>query len=181
MAEPRKRQSDDRIAYLREQIGLKQEDMVRLTGIPLRTYVRIERGEGKLNNPGIRYLTNIAAVLGFDPWSDLSSVCRPEWLEWQVFQEGSPKHPPEEEEMPETYQLPPSVEAQGYLDAHRDNRVIAAVAMAIEMIRDDPSNRQVGCSVEEAAERVCGAFNDYTLFDEVIERLRVEDDDDSET
>jgi DNA-binding XRE family transcriptional regulator len=58
---------------------IKQERMAELTGIPLRTYQRLE--VGKIMNPPIRYLVNCALVLEVD----LESVCEPEWLRWTDF------------------------------------------------------------------------------------------------
>ncbi len=75
--------------------------MVRLTGIPDRTYRRIEAGG--THNPGIRHLTNIAYVLGFDPAESLGEICKADWLEWQVFHEGGPKEPPSYEEYPNRF------------------------------------------------------------------------------
>lgn len=72
--------------------------MVRLTGIPDRTYRRIENG--KIYNPGVRYLTNIALVLGWEPRADLGEVCKAEWLEWQIFHKDGPKEMPPYEEYP---------------------------------------------------------------------------------
>jgi transcriptional regulator with XRE-family HTH domain len=95
-----------RITYLRLQQGLSQEDMIRLTGIPARTYRRIESGEN--DNPGVRYLANIAHVLGFNPWHDISEVCKPEWLDWHVFHKDSPKTPPKQEENPDRFVDPES-------------------------------------------------------------------------
>lgn len=92
------------ITYIRLEQGLSQEDMARLTGIPLRTYLRIERGEA--TNPGIRYLTNIAIVLGLDPHDDgIKTVARYEWLEWHPFK-GGPQEPPPFEEDPGRFEHP---------------------------------------------------------------------------
>jgi transcriptional regulator with XRE-family HTH domain len=101
---PRKSSTLDphnRIAFQRIQQGLSQEDMVRLTGIPDRTYRRIESGEN--DNPGVRHLTNIAYVLGWDPLADIGEVCKAEWLEWQIFHKNGPKEPPPHEEHPERF------------------------------------------------------------------------------
>lgn len=56
------------------------------TGIPLRTYQRLEAGG--LSNPPIRYLMNCAVVHGVP----LEEVCEPEWLEWTEFVAGV-RHP----------------------------------------------------------------------------------------
>lgn len=58
---------------------IKQERMAELTGIPLRTYQRLEAG--KITNPPIRYLVNCALVLEVE----LEQVCEPEWLSWTDF------------------------------------------------------------------------------------------------
>jgi transcriptional regulator with XRE-family HTH domain len=55
---------------------IKQEAMAEQTGIPLRTYQRLEAG--KITNPPIRYLVNCAIVLGVE----LEEICEPEWLRW---------------------------------------------------------------------------------------------------
>jgi transcriptional regulator with XRE-family HTH domain len=55
---------------------VRQEEMAERTGIPLRTYQRLESGE--LTNPPIRYLVNCALALTLE----LDEVCEPEWLEW---------------------------------------------------------------------------------------------------
>ena len=73
--------------------------MARLTGIPLRTYLRLERREVK--NPGIRYLSNIARVLGIDPIDGkLGDVVDLDLLEWQVFYEDGPEEQPAPEQYP---------------------------------------------------------------------------------
>ena len=58
---------------------IKQETMAERTGIPLRTYQRLEAG--KIPNPPIRYLVNCAMVLEVE----LEAVCEPEWLRWTEF------------------------------------------------------------------------------------------------
>jgi transcriptional regulator with XRE-family HTH domain len=60
----------------RETIGVRQEEMAERTGIPLRTYQRLE--SGGLANPPIRYLVNCALTLTLE----LAEVCEPEWLAW---------------------------------------------------------------------------------------------------
>jgi transcriptional regulator with XRE-family HTH domain len=62
---------------------IKQEAMAERTGIPLRTYQRLEAG--KITNPPIRYLVNCAIVLGVD----LEEVCEPEWLRWSELSAGA--------------------------------------------------------------------------------------------
>lgn len=53
--------------------------MAERTGIPLRTYQRLEAG--MIPNPPIRYLVNCAIVLEVE----LEAVCEPEWLRWTQF------------------------------------------------------------------------------------------------
>ena len=67
-----------RLKIWRERANLTQEQMSKETGIPLRTYQRLEAGG--LYNPPIRYLVNCAVVHGVS----LSEVCEPEWLDWTV-------------------------------------------------------------------------------------------------
>jgi hypothetical protein len=47
-----------------------------------------------------RHLANIARVLGQDPETDISFICKAQWLEWQVFHEDGPKEPPPVENNP---------------------------------------------------------------------------------
>jgi DNA-binding XRE family transcriptional regulator len=56
-----------------------QQWMSEKTGIPLRTYRRLENGE--LTNPPIRYLVNCALVLDMP----LEDICEPDWLRWSSF------------------------------------------------------------------------------------------------
>ena len=59
---------------------------------------RIESGE--LTNPGIRYLANVARVLGVEPSEDISWICKPEWLRRQIFHEDGPQDEPDIEHNP---------------------------------------------------------------------------------
>jgi len=56
-----------------------QRSMSEKTGIPLRTYRRLENGE--LDNPPITYLVNCAIVLN----QPLEAVCERAWLSWSAF------------------------------------------------------------------------------------------------
>lgn len=56
-----------------------QASMSEKTGIPLRTYRRLENGE--MENPPITYLVNCAIVLG----QPLEAICEQEWLSWTPF------------------------------------------------------------------------------------------------
>jgi transcriptional regulator with XRE-family HTH domain len=49
------------------------------TGIPLRTYLRLENGE--MENPPITYLVNCAIVLNMP----LEDICEAAWLAWSPF------------------------------------------------------------------------------------------------
>jgi transcriptional regulator with XRE-family HTH domain len=77
----RRRTPRTRLAELRSKRipVIKQETMATLTGIPLRTYQRLEAG--KITNPPIRYLVNCAIVLEVE----LEAVCEPAWLRWTDF------------------------------------------------------------------------------------------------
>jgi len=68
-----------RLAGARIAGGIDQKTMAELTGIPLTTYQRLERGKGNdLDNPPIRYLINCALVLQVDI-EDVSPVALDEW------------------------------------------------------------------------------------------------------
>lgn len=84
---PRTGKPNTRLEELRRLAGIKQEQMSLITGIPLRTYQRLENG--KLTNPPIRYLTNCALALGVS----LAEVCEQGWIEWTRL-EGGPAAPP---------------------------------------------------------------------------------------
>jgi transcriptional regulator with XRE-family HTH domain len=77
-----------RVARTRVAAGITQEKLAEVTGIPLATYRRLERGQ--LDNPPIRYLSNIALVLNVD----LDEICEDDWLWWTVFRDGQPGEPP---------------------------------------------------------------------------------------
>ncbi len=66
--------------------------MVELTGIPLTTYRRLERGKsGDLDNPPLRYLINCALVLQMM----IEEVFPVALDEWTVFDERAPETPVE--------------------------------------------------------------------------------------
>lgn len=65
--------------------GLTQKWMSERTGIPLRTYRRLESGE--LANPPLRYLVNCAIVLNVP----LADVCEDDWLRWTPFDKNARK------------------------------------------------------------------------------------------
>lgn len=69
---------ETRLAIERVRAGITQAELARVSGVPLTTYRRLERGE--MWNPPIRYLTNIALTLDVD----LLDICEDEWLEWSA-------------------------------------------------------------------------------------------------
>jgi transcriptional regulator with XRE-family HTH domain len=68
-----------RLAWYRIYRGYKQEELAELTGIPLATLRKLERGA--LPNPGIRMIINCARVLNVS-WEQL---WEPAWNEWFPF------------------------------------------------------------------------------------------------
>ena len=76
-----------RITYWRLKRRITQRDLCTASGIPWRTYRRLEAGE--IDNPSIRHLTNLALALGVK----LDRLLEPEWTEWTVFHGGSAKPP----------------------------------------------------------------------------------------
>lgn len=68
-----------KLHFERVAAGHTQAYMSENTGIPLRTYRRLENGE--LVNPPIRYLVNCAIALNVP----LEDVCEDEWLRWTRF------------------------------------------------------------------------------------------------
>jgi hypothetical protein len=68
-----------KLHFERAAAGHTQAFMSEHTGIPLRTYRRLESGE--LENPPIRYLVNCAIVLA----APLEDVCEDQWLRWTEF------------------------------------------------------------------------------------------------
>jgi transcriptional regulator with XRE-family HTH domain len=68
-----------KLHFARAAGGLTQAYMSEETGIPMRTYRRLENGE--LKNPPLRYLVNCAIALDFP----LEDVCEDEWLRWTKF------------------------------------------------------------------------------------------------
>jgi transcriptional regulator with XRE-family HTH domain len=63
----------------RQAVGLSQRELAKRTGLSLRTLQRIERLE--VDNPPIRYLTNLAIVLD----CELEDLIEPAWREWKDF------------------------------------------------------------------------------------------------
>lgn len=81
---------ETRLALERARAGVSQADLAYVTGIPLTTYRRLERG--KMPNPPIRYLTNIALALDVP----LFDICEDGWLEWTAFSHKLDKVPAKE-------------------------------------------------------------------------------------
>ena len=65
-----------RIEQRRRQVGLSQEDLAAKARISVRTLQRLEHRE--MDNPPLRYLTNLAIILG----CDLEDLVEPAWREW---------------------------------------------------------------------------------------------------
>lgn len=68
--------------------GLTQPELAKQADISLRTLQRIEMRE--MDNPPIRYLANLAIVLG----CELEDLIEPEWREWHRNRWGKPKAKP---------------------------------------------------------------------------------------
>ena len=79
LARVSKRNYRTQLAHERDFRGLTQAWMSEKTGIPLRTYRRLENGE--IGNPPIGYLVNCALVLDVP----LEKVCESAWLRWMPF------------------------------------------------------------------------------------------------
>lgn len=77
-----------RLAKRRIEQDISQATLARLSGISLRTLVRLERME--TDNPPLRYLVNLAIVLQ----CRVDDLIEDEWLEWGVFSGSGPAHPP---------------------------------------------------------------------------------------
>lgn len=73
---------------LRVSKRISQADLARAAGLSVRTYRRLEAGQ--LNNPPIRYLTNVALALDVP----LTDVLETEWAQWTRFSDGAEQPPP---------------------------------------------------------------------------------------
>jgi transcriptional regulator with XRE-family HTH domain len=62
-----------KLANLRLESGIAQEELAAATGLSIATYRRLERGE--MPNPPLRYLVNCARALGVD----VADVVEEEW------------------------------------------------------------------------------------------------------
>lgn len=76
--------SDTFLAELRVEHHLTQQELAEMTGIPLTTYRRLERGQ--MTNPPIRYLINIVIALGLGT-DHIFEICEDEWIEWTWFKD----------------------------------------------------------------------------------------------
>jgi transcriptional regulator with XRE-family HTH domain len=78
MPEPRSKRTKVRtkLAEARIERGLSQKEMSMMTGIPMATYRRLERGQ--ITSPPIGYLVNCSTILEW-PWWELIEE---EWVEW---------------------------------------------------------------------------------------------------
>jgi len=77
-----------RLARLRQQRGVRPEEMAVACGFSLSTYRRLEAG--RMTNPPLRYLANAAIALGVP----LEDVVEDEWREWMIFDATSAPTPP---------------------------------------------------------------------------------------
>ena len=77
-----------RVAEWRKHRGFTQEALHHRSGVPMRTLVRIERGEHS-TPPNLRHLVQLAYALGVP----LDALLEPEWVQWRP----TPKYeaPPE--------------------------------------------------------------------------------------
>src|SRR3569623_2752912 len=82
-------------AARRQGMRRSQKKVSDLSGIPVRTIQRLERGD--MDNPPIRYLVNLAEV--YD--CSLEDVCEESWIEWTVFDASAPEPPPKGHWLPE--------------------------------------------------------------------------------
>jgi transcriptional regulator with XRE-family HTH domain len=90
-----RRKPRTKLAARRLGTGLSQQRISELTGIPLRTIQRLERGN--IDNPPIRYLVNLAEVLE----CRLIDVCEDDWIKWTVFNVSASEPPPKGHWLPE--------------------------------------------------------------------------------
>ncbi len=67
--------STSRLAQVRVARGLTQAELASRVGLSIATYQRLE--EGRIDNPPIRYLTNLAIALDVDSISRISEKAWP--------------------------------------------------------------------------------------------------------
>ena len=83
---PRANQTDirTRLAHLRGRAGLTQEEVAWAIGIPIATYIRLERGQQR--NPRLGWLVNASFVLD----CGLDELIEPEMENWHRFGRSEP-------------------------------------------------------------------------------------------
>jgi transcriptional regulator with XRE-family HTH domain len=90
-----------KIAFMRVEAGITQQEMSELTGIPIATCKRLE--SGRMSNPPIRYITNCWLVLdaaaraGRTPYNHVpwDMVLNNDWDEWFPFDPENAAEPPD--------------------------------------------------------------------------------------
>jgi transcriptional regulator with XRE-family HTH domain len=78
-----------RLAQLRVERGLTQNELAEATGLSIATLRRLERGT--IDNPPLRYLANCAIVLG----CQLEDLIEDEWRAWLALAKPKPPRKPE--------------------------------------------------------------------------------------
>jgi transcriptional regulator with XRE-family HTH domain len=86
-ASPSRSLQRTRLAAAGVRPGVSQEELSALTGIPLRTVQRLDRGE--VASPRLSQLANCALVLGVD----VDALIEDEWRQWTHFPGGPPRPP----------------------------------------------------------------------------------------
>jgi transcriptional regulator with XRE-family HTH domain len=84
--EPRSSASS-KLARARLRRGVSQHELADATGIPLKTYWRLEHG--KTDDPSLRLLVNCALALGVE----LDELIEDDWRTWQVLDRRRPEPP----------------------------------------------------------------------------------------
>lgn len=78
-----------RLARLRTERGLTQDELAEASGISIATLRRLERGS--MPNPPLRYLGNCAIVLG----CQLEDLIEEQWRDWLPLAKPKPPRKPE--------------------------------------------------------------------------------------
>jgi DNA-binding XRE family transcriptional regulator len=81
-----------KLAAARQEAGIPQSELARLTGLSLKTIQRMESGEN--DNPKLRYLVLCSFVLARDWWA----LIEDEWLKWGPVTPQTPPRPPTDSE-----------------------------------------------------------------------------------